>query len=129
MYVTLRKTYAPAKNHGKSIYEKRKTRGFGPHAFRHIGITVSPRTIPALRLIVQPRSVGLISALSTAPVSTPPMLEDLHIRAVIHELLQCGLHRLRDINIEADQGLAVLRKEFRGSIRRVHADGELAVTI
>ena len=98
------------------------------------------------------------------------MLEDLHIRAVIHELLQCGLHRLGyigialldghcllghadilakgfqrafglrhglktehigerlgDIDIEADRGLAVLRKEFRGSIRRVHADGELAV--
>ena len=55
------------------------------------------------------------------------MLEDLHIRAIIHELLQCGLHRLRDIDIEADRGLAILRKEFGGSVRRVHADGELAV--
>lgn len=34
---------------------------------------------------------------------------------------------LGDIDIEADRGLAVLRKEFGGSIRRVHADGELAV--
>ena len=58
-----------------------------------------------------------------------PMLEDLHLRAIIHELLQCSLHRLRDIDIEADQGLAILRKEFGGSVRRVHADGELAVTI
>ena len=28
-----------------------------------------------------------------------PMLEDLHIRAIIHELLQCGLHRLGGIGI------------------------------
>ena len=34
---------------------------------------------------------------------------------------------LGDIDIEADRGLAVLRKEFGGSVRRVHADGELAV--
>ena len=27
------------------------------------------------------------------------MLEDLHIRAVIHKLLQCGLHRLGSIGI------------------------------
>ena len=35
--------------------------------------------------------------------------------------------RLRDIDIETNRGLAVLRKEFGGSVRRVHTDGELAV--
>ena len=35
--------------------------------------------------------------------------------------------RLCDIDIETDRGLAVLRKEFGRSVRRVHADGELAV--
>ena len=34
---------------------------------------------------------------------------------------------LGDIDIETDRGLAVLRKEFGGSVRRIHADGELAV--
>jgi hypothetical protein len=52
----------------------------------------------------------------------------IEIRRLRHDLKTEHIgERLRDINIEADRGLAILRKEFGGSVRRVHADGELAV--
>ena len=50
-------------------------------------------------------------------------IRGFRIRFKAEHLRQC----LGDIDIETDRSLAVLRKEFGGSVRRIHADGELAV--
>ena len=44
--------------------------------------------------------------------------------SIAFEYSRAGMNA--QLAVEADRGLAILRKEFGGSVRRVHADGELA---